>query len=266
MGAGEDLGTGGGGTGDRLTPMAYVILIVLLQVACIVHVFRNGSNKAWIMAIAFLPMVGMIAYAIVEILPGLRGAPRMQQMRAQVQHRIDPGRAISDARKALELSDTVGNRLALGDAIAVGGAHDDALVQYRLADQKSPRPDPVVTMRIATTAMEAGHGKEARAALDRLPDTRVQSDIDKRSYVRARIAESEGDVRGALHLYEEMVLRVAGDEVRCRMAALHIEIGDKASARQLLEEVQMRARHLPKGVVREDAEMYAWAKRTLETL
>jgi hypothetical protein len=246
--------------------MPYFILMVLLQVACIVHVFRNGSNRAWIMAIAFLPMVGMIAYAIVEILPGWQGSAQGRRLKRQVRQRIDPGRAVNDARKALDLSDTVANRLTLGDALAASGDHAGALVEYRLADQKSHQEDPVVTMRISTAAMEAGQGREARAALNRLPETHIQSDIDKRNYVLARISENEGDLRAALRLYDDMVLRVAGDDVRCRMAALYIEVGDKGAARRLLEEVQMRTRHLPKDAMRDDAEMYAWAKRTLAGL
>jgi hypothetical protein len=246
--------------------MPYLILTVLLQIACVVHVFRNGRNTAWIFAIAFLPLVGMAAYFLVEILPGWQGHRNVRRMRQQVQNRIDPGRAINDARAALEINDSVANRLTLGDAMVASRDHAGALVQYRLAEQRSADSDPTVAMRIATSAMETGKTGEALAALARLPETRIQSDLDKRSYVRARIAESEGDAQTALALYEAMVLRVVGDEVRCRMAGLYIEIGNKPAARRMLEEVQLRARHLPKAVVQDDAEMYAWARRTLETL
>ena len=44
--------------------MHWFVISIALQLLCIVHVFRTGRNTAWIMAIAFLPMVGVLAYLI----------------------------------------------------------------------------------------------------------------------------------------------------------------------------------------------------------
>lgn len=246
--------------------MHYFAIMILLQIICIVHVFRNRRNTAWIMAIAFLPMVGMIAYFLVEILPSLRRDPKMRKIQNDIAHKVDPERDIRSAREALAFVDTVANRIALGDALAARGDHHAALTEYCDAEAMAIGPDAVVIMRVAKTAMELGDAATAKAALDRLPETRSQSELDRRAYIAARVAEGQGDARQALNMYSGIVARVAGDDVRCRMAALYIQIGDKVAARQILKEVELRTRQMPASLLREEREMYAWAKRTLAEL
>lgn len=63
-----------------------------------------------------------------------------------------------------------------------------------------------------------------------------------------------------------MVERVPGDEVRCRMAAILIADGDKAAARAVLNEVEMRKKRTPPAMLKANAEMYDWSKRMLAEL
>jgi hypothetical protein len=246
--------------------MHYFAIMLVLQVACIVHVFRNGRNTAWVMAIAFLPLVGLMAYFWVEILPGLRRNPRMRKVHGQIADKIDPDRNVRAALDAVAFSDTVGNRMALGDALAARGEHREAMAEYRAADAMTHRPDAVVIMRIATSATELGSTHETRTALARLPHTQSQSELDRRSYLIGRTTEDEGDASKALTIYEGIVGRVPGDEVRCRMAALYLKAGDKTAARRTLEEVQLRMKKMHPAMLREEADMYAWAKKTLSEL
>jgi hypothetical protein len=246
--------------------MHYFVITLMLQVACIVHVFRNGRNTAWVFAIALLPIVGILAYLIVEVLPGFRRDPRLRKLQSEIADKVDPERSVRAAREALAFSDTVGNRQALGDALAASGDHRAAIAEYRGAEALAHRPDPVLIMRIATAAMELDEGREARAALAQLPDTQSQSERDRRDYLAGRIAEGEGNAREALARYNEIVSRYPGDEVRCRLAALHLSLGDKAAARRVLEEVELRTRQMAPVLLRENREMYAWAKRTLAEL
>jgi hypothetical protein len=246
--------------------MHFLIISLLLQVLCIVHVFRTGRNTAWIMAIAFLPMVGILAYFIVEVLPGLPRDRRVREAQSKIADRMDPERRVRAASDAVEFSDTVGHRLELGDALTGRGRHADALDQYRAAERLSPHPDRAIGMRIAEAAYEAGYLVEAGAAIDALPETISQTELDRRALLRAKIAEADDRARDALAIYRDIVGRVPGDEVRCRMAALMIASGDRRGAKALLQEVEMRAKRTPPVTLKANAEMYAWAKQTLAEL
>lgn len=246
--------------------MHWFVISIALQLMCIVHVFRTGRNTAWIMAIAFLPMVGVLAYLIVEIVPGMSGDRRVRQARVKIADTIDPERSVRDAQNAVDFSDTVGNRMDYGDALMARERYDQALEQFRAAEHKSPHVDKAIGMRIAEAAYGAGLSKDALAALDRLPETGSQSERDRRDLLRGKIAEIDNRPGDALELYRAIVERVPGDEVRCRMAAILIGQGDKSGARTVLEDVERRMKRLPPATVKADAEMYDWAKRTLAQL
>lgn len=246
--------------------MHFFLISIALQLLCIVHVFRTGRNTAWIMAIAFLPMVGILAYFIVEILPGLSGDRRVRQARVKIADTIDPERRVRDAEGAVEFSDTVGNRLEYGDALMGRGRHNQALEQFRTAERMSPHADKAIGMRIAEAAYEAELLAEALTALERLPETGSQSERDRRDLLRAKIAEAGGRSADALALYRGIVDRVPGDEVRCRIAAILIANGDKAGARAVLNEVEMRKKRTPPAMLKANADMYDWAKRMLAEL
>lgn len=246
--------------------MHFLILSLALQVLCIVHVFRTGRNTAWIMAIAFLPMVGILAYFIVEILPGLPRDRRVREARTKIADKMDPERRIREAREAAEFSDTAGHRLELGDALMARERYAEALDQYRAAERLSPHVDRAIGMRVADAAYEAGRLAEALAAIDALPETISQTELDRRALLRAKIAEADDRPQDALIIYRDIVGRVPGDEVRCRMAALLIASGDRRAARALLQEVEIRMKRTPPVTLKAEAAMYDWVKRTLAEL
>lgn len=246
--------------------MHWFVISIALQLLCIVHVFRTGRNTAWIMAIAFLPMVGVLAYLIVEILPGMSGDRRVRQARVKIADTIDPERRVRDAQAAVDFSDTVGNRMEYGDALMARERYGPALEQFRLAERKSPHVDKAIGMRIAEAAYGAGLASDALDALDKLPESTSQSERDRRDLLRGKIAEIDGRPADALALYRAIVERVPGDEVRCRMAAILIGQGDRAGARALLQDVERRMKRMPPATVKADSDMYDWAKRTLTEL
>lgn len=45
------------------------VLFLVVQIACAVHAGRTGRPFFWIYLIVFLPMVGMLAYVFVELVP-----------------------------------------------------------------------------------------------------------------------------------------------------------------------------------------------------
>jgi hypothetical protein len=244
----------------------FLIISIALQLLCIVHVFRTGRNTAWIMAIAFLPLVGILAYFIVEILPGLPRDRRVREARTKIADRVDPERHIREARDAAEFSDTAGHRLEYGDALMARERFDEALREFRAAERLSPHVDRAIGMRIAEAAYGAGRYGEGLAAIERLPETISRTELDRRALLRAKIAEADGRADEALAIYRDIVGRVPGDEVRCRMAALLIAAGDRAGAKALLKEVVQRMKRTPPVTLKAEVAMYDWVKRTLAEL
>lgn len=246
--------------------MIFFLVTFLVQVACVVHLFRNHRNTLWLWAIILLPIAGSAAYAVVEVLPGLFRRREVRAVQAAAVKRLDPDRELRAAREAVDVADTAATRTALADALAEAGNWGEAVRHYREAVAKTPGKDRAALLKLARACLEAGHCGEARRLLEALPESASPSENDRAALLLARSFDALGEADRAAALYAELGERMPGAEAQCRHAALLIARGRGAEAVPLLEETERRARRLDKMERRKEAEMYDWAARTLAEL
>jgi hypothetical protein len=80
------------------------------------------------------------------------------------------------------------------------------------------------------------------------------------------VLEDLGRHEEALEFYADVSPRMAGDEARCRYAALLLKLGRTGEARRVLEEVAQRAKYIDRYVRLAEAPMYDWAAKELTAL
>jgi hypothetical protein len=243
--------------------IAYVAILAL-QIYCIVDVIRRGRSSLWIMALVFLPVASALAYFIVEILPALQGNRHVRGARQKLVEKLDPERELRAAQQALDIADTMANRLRVADALTALGRHSEALLLYQRG--AGPRPDFRTGEKLARSLFLNDKPEEALSVVDALPKVTGQSDRDRATLLRARILEDLGRNDEALEHYAEVVDRAPGDEARCRYAALLMKVGRKDEARRVLEDVEHRMKYLDRHTRTAEAQMYEWAMRELATL
>ena len=244
--------------------MLFFIAIIVMQVCCIVHVVRNGRSTIWISALIFLPVASTIAYFIVEILPTLQHNRHVRVAKQEVVKKLDPERELRAARQALEITDTMANRTRVADALTDLGRHAEALPLYQRG--AGPRPDFRTGEKLARSLFLNDRPQEALSVLDGLPKTISQSDQDRTALLRARIFEDLGRNDDALASYAEVTDRMAGDEARCRYAALLLKVGRRGEAQAVLEQVEQRMRHIDRHTRAAERPMYDWAMKELTAL
>jgi len=244
--------------------MPYAIGIIALQVACVIHLVRTGRNNLWLSAIIFLPLVGTIAYVVVEVLPGWQHNRHVRTATAKAAMALNPEREVRAARDALDLTDTAANRMRLADALAALGRYAEAIPLYRESIQKTAGDVDTRTQRkLATALFETGQTVEALALLDAIETPLGQSERDVQQLLRAKVLEHLGRKDEALALYEDVVTRMPGEEARCRYAALLIDRGWDGKAVKVLEEVEGRMKRMDRTQRAAEADMYRWAMETL---
>jgi len=246
--------------------MIFILGSFLIQVACVVHLFRNHRNTLWLWAILLLPIAGSAAYVVVEVLPGLFGRREVRAVRSAAVRRLDPERELRAAREAVDVADTASTRTALADALAEAGNWGEAVRHYREAVAKTPGKDRTARFKLARACLEAGNTAEARRLLEALPESASPSENDRAALLLARSLEELGENDRAIALYGELGERMPGAEAQCRQAAMLIASGRRGEALPLLEEAERRARRLDKMERRKEADMYDWAARTLAEL
>ena len=154
--------------------MIIYLLILGLQVYCIVDVIRRGRNSLWIMALVFLPVASAIAYFIAEILPGMQHNRHVRAAREKIIEKLDPERELRAAQDALEIADTIANRIRLADALTELGRHKEALPLYRRSI--GARPDLRTSEKLARSLHLNNESGEALNVLDSLPEVGAQSE------------------------------------------------------------------------------------------
>jgi len=246
--------------------MIFFVGTILVQIACVVHLIKNGRPSLWLWAIILLPIAGAAAYVVVEILPGLFRSREVRAVKAAAVRKLDPERELRAAREAVDVADTAATRTALADALAEAGNWGEAVRHYREAVAKTPGKDRTARFKLARACLEAGNVSEARRLLEELPQSVSPSENDRAALLLARSLEALGETGRAMTLYAELGERMPGAEAQCRHAALLIGDGRKGEAIPLLEEAERRARRLDKMERRKESEMYDWAARTLAEL
>ena len=246
---------------------ALVGLVVLVQIACVIHCVRSGRSGLWIMAIMGFPVLGSLAYAWFEILPQYQGRREVRAVKQAAAKKLDPERDIRLAREALELADTAANRSALADALADEGRWDEAAAHYEQALAKSPGGgDRAAKVKLARAELEGGNPAAARAILEVLEPSGSPSENDRTALLLARSLDESGEAERALEVYRDVGERLPGAEAQCRGAALLIRLGRGGEAVPLLEETERRAKRIDRFARARDADMYDWAARTLAEL
>jgi hypothetical protein len=237
------------------------LLIPLLQILCVVHVVRTGRPFMWIYILLFVPGLGVIAYAIVEILPGVFGSRAARGLKGQAISQLDPGRELRRRRQALEAADTVDNRRLLAESLVASGQNAEALELYRSALTGIHADDPGMLLGMARAAYGIGQYDLALRTVLQLGETNPRYQPVEAQLLHAMALEALGRDDEAADDYAALVTHAPGEEVRCRYALLLKRLGDRNAAKALFDEILTRSRRAPRHYRRQEHEWIDIARR-----
>lgn len=104
----------------------FYYITIALQLFCVVHCLRKGTQTSWIWLIVFLPLIGCLAYLYMEVF----GRNSIQQVQSGVSDTFYPAGKIKKLEKQLQFSDTFNNRILLADAYLSAGDTNKAIQLY----------------------------------------------------------------------------------------------------------------------------------------
>jgi hypothetical protein len=230
--------------------MIYWLLPIALQVALVVHVIRTGRNTLWIWLIVFVPVVGAIAYFVVEILPGIFGSRAARQAASNFKKTIDPTRDLRQAQRRLQATDSIESRRRLADELVAHGQYDEAIEHYRSGLTGIYSHEPVLLLGLANALFGKGQLAEARQTLDDLIEHNPDFKSPDGHLLYARALEGEGSMEKAAAEYEAIIKYYSGAEARYWYGMFLKRTGKQQQARevfeQLLKDAQLATAHYRK--------------------
>lgn len=217
--------------------MPLFIVSMLVQLGLIVHVLKTGRNTTWVFILLFAPVIGGLAYFIVELLPELTNSRTARQARRSVSKAINPDRDLRHASRQLAVADTVQNSITLANEFLERSQFAEAKELLVRSRKGVHQDDPVILLSLAKAQFGLEEYAQVLQTLEELKNTNPSARSPEGHLLYARAHEEIGNVAAAKHEYEALVRYFPGPEPRCRLARILKSTGDADAARALFEEV-----------------------------
>jgi hypothetical protein len=217
--------------------MEIYIISILIQLALVVHIIRTGRNTFWIFVVIFAPLIGALAYFIIEILPGLGHSRVVHKANKAILDTVNPNRDVHQLTDTLAVANTVDNILNLANALEERGSYDDALALYAKVQMGMYKDDPYILLGKARVLYKKSDFINAKEALDTLIAKNPDFKSPEGHLLYAKSLEGIGEIEKALHEYEALNQYYAGPEPKCHYARLLNATGEHEKANVLFKEI-----------------------------
>lgn len=227
-----------------------VALSLILQVALIVHVFRNGKERFWIYLIFFIPVAGSVAYLLLEVLPDLRHSRAVSSTGRVISRVVNPTGKQRQLEAELAACNTVANKVALAEALLENNDYKRALELLDGARQGIYKDDPKILACLTKAYFQAQNFDQVISSYQDLLSTHPNL-MSANDYLnlatayqeRARPQEAESN-------YQIAIGKSGSFEIKYRFAQFLMAHNQKEAAVKLLQEITRLAKAIPRHAVK----------------
>lgn len=227
--------------------MPIFILSILIQLALVVHILKTGRNMMWIFLVLFVPLIGPLAYLIVELLPEWTSSRSGVTLRRKLAKLANPDGSLQSASHKLAVADTAQNALVLAGECLAKERFEEARDLYQRALRGVHEDDPVLLLGLARAKFGLGDAAGTVATLDFLKSRNPHHTSPEGHLLYARAREKLGELDAAVREYESLVGYYSGPEPACRLGAILKQQGRTAEAqalfRKVINESRIAGRH-----------------------
>ena len=243
--------------------MSLGLVLLLIDVACIVHAAKTGRFMPWGFIILFIPGFGMLAYVLIELLPEWFGSTQGQHARHRVVSTLDPGKRYRLLTDQLAVADTMANRAALAEECLALGKFAEAEQHYDHILALPMGDEAAYALGKARAQFGLGDAQAVVATLDDLRQRWPDYQSAEGHLLYARALEASGRTDDALYEYQAVASYYAGAEAKVRYGLLLDKAGRRDEARTVLGDVLTELKRAPKYVRRREADWIALADKAL---
>ncbi len=222
--------------------MPLIALSIIVQLALVVHIIKTGRNTTWVFIVLFFPVIGTLAYFIIELLPELTHTRTARTAQHKLATAVDPDKALREASERYAVARTAQSALDLAGEHLLRANFGDAKDIYQRALSGVHDDDPDLLMGLAQAHFGLGDYAGVISCLDSLKEKNPAKTSQDGHLLYARALEELGRVEDAMHEYESLVGYYAGPEPSCRLGALLKAQGRQAEALALFEAVIARSK------------------------
>lgn len=245
--------------------MPIVVISIIIQLALVVHIMKTGRNTTWVFIVLIFPLIGSLAYCIIELLPELTNTRTARTAQRSLAKAVDPDKALREAQTQYELARTAHNAMTLAEQHLARGNFGEAKELYGRSLSGVHSDDPDLLFGLASAHFGLAEFGEAVGCLDTLKRSHPGQTSPQGHLLYARALDGQGRVDEAIAEYQALVGYYPGPEPSCRLATLLKAHGRGDEARALLQAVVLRSKSAGKHYNSLYHEWVEQARRETET-
>jgi len=194
------------------------IIVWAIQLALIIHVLKTGRSRYWIFILIFMPLIGGIAYLVIEVLPEFTNSISGQRAARRMKKTFDPGAEVRLHQAAWEQSPNTDNARRYAEALLDAGKPQDAEDMVNRALKGIFSDEPTLLLTRARIQFAQNRPGEAARSLETLREHNPDFRNTDGELLYARALEAEGQIDKALTEYSAVAKHFPGIEARYRLA------------------------------------------------
>ena len=227
-----------------------VYLTYFIQILLVIHVVKTGRNRYWIWLLIFLPLIGGVAYLVVEILPEFSAGITGQRARRGVRKLIDPGADVRTHAAAWEQSSNADNGRRYAQALLSTGRAAEA---EQILDQVLGgffKTDPALMLLKAQAQFDQEQWGPALATLEDLQNHHPDLRSPEGHLLYARTLEQTDRNADAIEEYRAVVAYYPGAQARFLLGLALKNSGQENEAakefRSMIRDAELAPAHFRK--------------------
>jgi len=193
----------------------------------------------------FLPLIGGIAYLVIELIPEFSGSITGQRAVRNVKKTLNPGADLRHHEAAWEQSPNVDNGRRYAEALLDSGNPVEAEAIVQKALKGLFKTEPTLLLLKARIQFEQKRPDEAVTTLESLQHHNPDFRTPEGHLLYAQVLEDTGQNEHAIREYSAVSGYFPGVEARYRLALCLNKAGNETAARSELESILNDAKLAP---------------------
>ena len=216
-----------------------------MQLALIIHVLKTDRNRLWILMLLFLPLIGGIAYLVIELIPEFSGSLTGQRAVRNVRKTLNPGAELKHHAAAWEQSPNVDNARRYAVALMESGKTDEARKIVSDALKGLFQTEPTLLLISAQISFQQNRADETVKTLELLQEHIPEFRSAEGHLLYARALEITGETDAAIREYSGVSAYFPGVEARYRLALCLNKAGNAKAGKSELASILNDAKLAP---------------------
>lgn len=216
-------------------------LLIVVQVYCLYHAYKNNKPFYWYFHIFFVPAIGSLIYIVTQMF-NKSDAEKIQEDITSV---INPTKKIKELEKKVQLVDTYTNRIELADAYFKNNDITNAIIHYKKTLEDTIQDDLYARQNLILCYFQL---KDYEGVIEQTEFIKEKAEFkgSKQQFCYGLALNELGKINEAEVQLKQIDRPYSNYAERLALAKFYIENDRITEGKELLEEISTESKRLTK--------------------